>query len=99
MKRFDPLRYRIQGTRLAWMAAAARYEGGPTTCPLTLFLAEPATERQRAVLNDDPLLGWEKVLPAETIEVVHVPGNHNSMLTGTGANIIAEAVESCMSKG
>jgi thioesterase domain-containing protein len=93
MKRFDPLYYRMQGTRTSWLAAAARYRGGPTTCPLTLFLAEPSTERSRAVLRDTPLLGWDKVLPPEMVEVVNVPGNHNSMVLGKGAETIAASIE------
>lgn len=94
LKRLDPTFYRIETTRRLWLAAAARYTGGPLDCQMTLFRSEPGNRRQRAVTESAPLLGWDKMIPLAKISVVHLPGDHNSMLLSRGAEIIAEKIES-----
>jgi thioesterase domain-containing protein len=63
----------------------------PQGLPVTIDLF--ATARSRAV---SPSLGWDSVLPAETIRVTPVPGTHHSMVTEPHVRTLGALISSAL---
>ncbi|HWD20891.1 MAG TPA: amino acid adenylation domain-containing protein [Verrucomicrobiae bacterium] len=68
------------------MQAYDKYRVQPYAGPIILF---NAVEPDPAVIRD-PLYGWKKL--AQSIEIRMIPGNHDTILQGPQARLLAEAL-------
>ena len=85
-----PLPHELRELQLSrhFMEVAARHSPGPWAGPVTLFRAHEVAPVYRHV---GPRLGWDELLPH--LDVVEVPGTHDSMVRGPNAHALATLLE------
>jgi amino acid adenylation domain-containing protein len=67
----------------AYVRALAAYRPRPLDVPVHLY---------RVSDDREPLLGWDRLVPRERIQVIQVPGSHRSMVSPPHVARLAEAV-------
>jgi len=77
----------------ALMAAARTYEGGPYHGPVSLVLAGPESLRDRMVLADHPMLGWDRFVDEDMLKRHQVTTGHLDMVKGEHAHELVEYIE------
>ena len=74
------------------LQAMLNYEVKPYAGRVTLFRARLGSPR----IHSDPLGGWGDV--AEAVDVIEVPGTHNSMLEQPHVVALGEAISHCLAR-
>jgi thioesterase domain-containing protein len=72
------------------LQALLKYEVKPYAGRVTLFRARQGSPR----IHSDPLGGWGDI--AEAVDVIEVPGSHNSMLEQPHVVALGEAISNCI---
>ena len=75
------------------MMAARKYRAAPYDGKLALFRSAYAKE----LYADDPTLGWSLVTGNE-VEILDVPGDHNTMLQPPQISILAKKLVDCLER-
>ena len=75
------------------MMAARKYRAAPYDGKLALFRSAYAKE----LYADDPTLGWSLVADSE-VEILDVPGDHNTMLQPPQISILAQKLVDCLER-
>jgi thioesterase domain-containing protein len=84
---------RSRRTKLAWFAAARKYEGGPYDGSASLIISKAMGLREQRILAAYPLLGWDALIDAAKIARSTVDCSHLEMVRGRDAEALAELME------
>ncbi|MDR2013244.1 MAG: phosphopantetheine-binding protein, partial [Rhodanobacter sp.] len=69
--------------------AVEAYEAHPINIPVHLFVAQDDH-------TDEPPFGWDKVLPAERMPLIFVPGDHRSMVEEPNVATLGAQLSRCI---
>jgi thioesterase domain-containing protein/acyl carrier protein len=69
--------------------AANAYQAYPISIPVHLFIAQDGH-------TDEPPFGWDKVLPAERMSLIFVPGDHLSMMQEPNVATLGAQLSCCI---
>jgi thioesterase domain-containing protein len=93
MRWLQPTMHRMRVVEDAWRAAAAAYEGGSYRGIVTLLKVRPRALRSRLAYEQDPMLGWSRVVETSRLSTLHAPGDHLRMIEGKNAETVADLLE------
>ncbi|WP_428253041.1 alpha/beta fold hydrolase, partial [Gynuella sp.] len=66
--------------------------------PITIHLFKAEMDESGHPNNLHPYLGWDRVLPTSQINVINVPGNHQTMLQSPNVELLGENIAKAISK-
>src|SRR3569623_2766025 len=84
---------RSRRTKIAWFAAARKYECGPYDGSVSLIISKAMGLREERILAAYPYLGWDGLIDVARIARSSVDCSHLEMVRGQHAEALAELME------
>ncbi|WP_372787019.1 amino acid adenylation domain-containing protein [Phenylobacterium sp.] len=92
-----PTLARSRRARLAWFAAARRYQGGPYAGRASLVISRPIGLRDETYVASHPFLGWDEFIDPASITRMRVECSHLNMVKGKYADELTAFIEGRLS--